>query len=241
MWGLILRRRYGSLQPVHMTRPPPPGRLPLDAVLSPETLLKAYTVGIFPMADSRDSPELFWVDPRRRGVLPMGAFHYARSLRKRLRTCGFRISANTAFDAVVAACADREETWINPEIMQLYAALHQAGFAHALEVWDGDDLAGGVYGVAIGGAFFGESMFSARKDGSKIALAYLTDRLLEDGFTLFDTQFITGHLRSLGAIEISRAAYHMDLAQALRVQASFNAERPFPTPQELLQRRAQTS
>lgn len=213
----------------------------MDAALTPETLLKAYTVGIFPMADSRDAPEVFWVDPRRRGILPMQEFHYARSLRKRLRTCGFRISANTAFDAVVTACADRPETWINPQIQQLYHALYVAGFAHSLEVWDGEELAGGVYGVAIGGAFFGESMFSARRDGSKIALAYLSDRLLSDGFTLFDTQFITGHLRSLGAVEISRADYHTRLAQALTLPAKFDAAGPFPTPQVLLQRRAQTS
>lgn len=213
----------------------------MDAVLTPETLLKAYTVGIFPMADSRDSPEIYWVDPRRRGVLPMERFRYARSLRKRIRGCGFRISANTAFDAVVDACADRDETWINPQIRALYGALHRAGHAHALEVWDGDDLAGGVYGVAIGGAFFGESMFSARRDGSKIALAYLTDRLLLNGFTLFDTQFITGHLRSLGAEEISRSLYHDRLAQALQAPARFDAASPFPPPQELLQRRTQTS
>lgn len=230
-------------QPDHGARDAPAAsrETHLDAALSPETLLKAYTVGIFPMADSRDSPELFWVDPKRRGILPMAQFHYARSLRKRIRTCGFRISANTAFDDVVMACADRSETWINPQIMQLYAALHRSGFAHALEVWDGDTLAGGVYGVAIGGAFFGESMFSARRDGSKIALAYLTDRLLQNGFTLFDTQFITSHLRSLGAVEISRAAYHKDLAVALRVRARFDPRQPFPNPQELLQRRAQRS
>jgi leucyl/phenylalanyl-tRNA--protein transferase len=213
----------------------------MDSVLTPETLLKAYTVGIFPMADSRDAPEIYWVDPRRRGILPMQHFRYSRSLRKRIRTCGFTITADTAFDAVVAACADREETWINPQIRSLYHSLHETGHAHALEVWDGSELAGGVYGVAIGGAFFGESMFSARRDGSKIALAYLTDRLLICGFTLFDTQFITGHLRSLGAEEISRSAYHDRLARAIRLPAQFDADSPFPSPQELLQRRSQTS
>lgn len=213
----------------------------MDASLTPETLLKAYTVGIFPMSDGRDAPEIYWVDPRRRGVLPMENFHYARSLRKRLRNSGFRIAVDTAFDQVVAACADREETWINPQIRALYNALHMSGFAHSLEVWDGDDLAGGVYGVAIGGAFFGESMFSARRDGSKIALAYLTDRLLTCGFTLFDAQFITPHLRSLGAEEISRTDYHIRLRAALREPARFDTDSPFPTPQEMLQRRTQTS
>jgi len=214
----------------------------LDARLTPETLLKAYTVGIFPMADSRDAPEIYWVDPRRRGVLPLADFHISRSLRKRLRTCGFTVTADTAFGEVVSACADRPETWINPEIRLLYEGLHEAGFAHSLEIWDGNELAGGVYGVAIGGAFFGESMFSHRRDGSKIALTYLTHRLQACGFSLFDTQFITPHLRTLGAVEIARTDYHKALRKALTRPAEFDASQPFPSPEEVVvQRNTQTS
>lgn len=208
--------------------------------LSPEMLLRGYTIGIFPMAEHRDDAEIFWVDPKRRGVMPLDGFHMSRSLRRRLRNCGFRITVDTAFDAVVDGCADRAETWINAEIHDLYVALHNAGHAHSLEVWEGDELIGGVYGVAIGAAFFGESMFSRRTDASKIALAYLVDRLAMAGFQLFDTQFLTEHLASLGAIEITRGDYHRRLEAAISKPADFAAP-AIPTAYEVIQRNTQTS
>ena len=169
--------------------------------LTPELLLNAYASGVFPMSESRDDPEVFWVDPRFRGIIPIDGFHISRSLAKRMQRGGFRLSFDTAFVQVVEGCADRDETWISDTIFALYTALYEAGFAHSVEVWEGDTLIGGSYGVALGGAYFGESMFSRRTDASKIALAWLIDRLRLDGFTLFDTQFLTPHLASLGGIE----------------------------------------
>ncbi|GHE03503.1 leucyl/phenylalanyl-tRNA--protein transferase [Defluviimonas sp. 20V17] len=209
--------------------------------LTPEMLLNAYAIGIFPMAQSRDSTELQWIDPRQRGIFPMQNFHISRSLRRKILRRPFQITADTDFAGVMAGCADRPETWINPEIETLTRALHRAGHAHSLEVWDGAELVGGVYGVTLGAAFFGESMFSRRPDGSKIALAYLMHRLRVGGFTLFDTQFLTDHLASLGAIEIPRAAYRTLLAEALRRRADFNALRGEPVPQDVVQRSSQTS
>lgn len=203
-------------------------------------LLHAYQAGIFPMAESRDDPELFWVDPRRRGVFPLDAFHISRSLAKRMRTAPWTIKANTDFDGVVAACAEREDTWISHDIARLYSSLHKMGHAHSIELWEAEELIGGVYGVVSGTAFFGESMFSRRRDASKIALAYLMTHLARCGFTLFDTQFLTDHLASLGAIEISRAEYHGLLHEALQKKASFS-KHPLPSLQEVLQRRTQTS
>ena len=189
--------------------------------ITPEILLRAYAIGLFPMASSRQSADIHWVDPKRRGVLPLDNFHISTSLARRIRqwNCTFRI--NSDFAAVVDACADRPETWINPEIRALYLALHQSGFAHCIEVWDGADLVGGVYGVALGAAFFGESMFSRRRDASKVALAHLVAHLRAKGFRLFDTQFLTAHLASLGAIEISRAEYHRQLRAAIALPAHF--------------------
>lgn len=204
-------------------------------------LLRAYTLGIFPMAEHRDDPEVFWVDPKRRGILPLDRFHISRSLARRLRRGDIEITVNTAFDAVVSACADRPETWINAEIFSLYNRLHDTGHAHSQEIWHDGKLIGGVYGVAIGAAFFGESMFSRAADGSKLALAYLIDRLREGGFRLFDTQFVTPHLKSMGGQEISRAAYHLALERALRTPADFLAQRVPPSPAQLLQRNTQTS
>jgi leucyl/phenylalanyl-tRNA--protein transferase len=209
--------------------------------LSPDQLLKAYAIGIFPMAEHRDDPEIFWVDPERRGILPLDGFHISRSLARALRQSAFRISTDQAFEAVVSGCADRAETWINATILDLYLQLHARGIGHSLEVWDGADLVGGVYGVAIGGAFFGESMFSRRSNASKIALAYLVDRLRIGGFTLFDTQYLTPHLRSLGGREISRAAYHERLYAAVRQVADFDRQRGIPSPQDVIQRSIQTS
>lgn len=174
------------------------------------------------MAGSRDDPEIHWVDPRRRGVLPLDGFHISRSLARRIRRAEWQITTDRAFRAVVEGCSDRPETWINPEILDLYLELAGMGFAHSLEVWEGEELVGGVYGVALGAAFFGESMFSRRRDASKLALAYLTHRLRAGGFRLFDTQFLTTHLASLGAVEISRAEYHRRLRRALESEASFD-------------------
>ncbi|WP_416368511.1 leucyl/phenylalanyl-tRNA--protein transferase [Tritonibacter mobilis] len=208
--------------------------------LSADLLLHAYANGVFPMAESRDDPEVFWVDPKRRGILPLDGFRISRSLAKRLRRDDYSISVNRDFARVVQGCADREETWINGEIFDRYQELHHDGFAHSLEVWMDDALVGGVYGVSLGSAFFGESMFSRRRDASKIALAYLVDRLNAGGYILCDTQFITPHLASLGGREISRAAYRRRLAEALDQPGDFISP-ALPSPQVLLQRRTQTS
>ena len=201
----------------------------MDEVLTPDILLRAYAMGIFPMSDGRDDPEIHWVDPRRRGVLPLDGFHLSRSLAKRIRSGRFRVTTDTAFQAVVEACAKREETWISHRIQRLYLQLHRLGFAHSVEVWCGEELVGGVYGVALGGAFFGESMFSTVTDASKVALAYAVHRLREGGFRLFDTQFVTSHLASLGGAEISRAEYHRLLAEALETPAEFYPESYSPS------------
>ncbi|WP_238367409.1 leucyl/phenylalanyl-tRNA--protein transferase [Mesobacterium pallidum] len=209
--------------------------------LTPDLLLRAYTAGLFPMAEHRDDPELFWVDPRRRGIFPLGGFHISRSLARRIRAGGFDVRVNTDFAGVVEGCADRPETWISDPIRHLYMELFLLGYAHSLEVHDDDGLIGGVYGVTIGAAFFGESMFSRKTDASKIALAYLVDRLNLGGFRLFDTQFLTPHLASLGAIEISRAAYHSLLKPAIAAQANFLSP-PLPASgHEVVQRNTQTS
>ena len=209
--------------------------------LTPDLLLGAYAAGIFPMADSRGDARLHWVDPQRRGIIPLGNFHISKSLRKRILAEPFTIRTNRDFAGVMAGCADRDETWINDTIFTLTLALHRAGRAQSLEVWDGAELVGGVYGVTLGAAFFGESMFSRRTDASKIALAYLVDRLRVGGFTLFDTQFLTDHLASLGAVEIGRADYHRRLAAALRREADFDRQGKAPSAQEVVQRNSQTS
>lgn len=209
--------------------------------LSPELLLNAYAAGVFPMSESRLDPEVFWVDPQRRGVFPIGGFRISRSLARRMRKGGFQITVDHAFDAVVAGCADRDETWINEMIADLYSQLHHHGHAHSLEVWQGIQLVGGVYGVVLGSAFFGESMFSRQTDASKVALAFLLDRLKVGGFRLFDTQFLTPHLHSLGAIEISRSDYRKRLVHALDHSADFHRQGPIPTAQEVIHRNGQTS
>ena len=208
--------------------------------LTPELLLHGYSVGIFPMAETRDDPDIFWVDPRMRGVLPLHGFHISRSLGKALRKSTFEVRVDSDFAAVVSACADRSETWINDEITSLYHSLHAAGQAHSLEIWDGETLVGGVYGVTVGRAFFGESMFSRRTNASKMALAALIDRLREAGFVLFDTQFVTEHLTSLGAVEITRRLYHARLAEAVKGNATFLAP-PLRSLQDVMQRMTQTS
>lgn len=208
--------------------------------LTPELLLHGYSVGIFPMSEGRDDPEIFWVDPRKRGVMPLDGFHISRSLRRAMRRSTWTITTDRDFQGVLDGCADRDDTWINGEIRALYTALHARKQAHSLEVWEGDTLVGGVYGVVLGAAFFGESMFSRRTNASKVALACLVDRLRTGGFVLFDTQFITSHLASLGGIEISRAKYHTLLAIAKTRTASFDTG-PAASPQDVIQRMTQMS
>lgn len=210
-------------------------------VITPELLLRAYAMGIFPMAAARDSAEIHWLDPERRGIIPLEGFHISRSLSRHIARAEVEVVVNRDFGAVVDACADRAETWINPQIRALYIALHRAGFAHSLEVRRGALLVGGVYGVALGGAFFGESMFSRERDASKLALAYLVDRLRAGGFSLFDTQYLTPHLASLGGIEIPRARYRQLLEKALTQEADFLPEGYVPDPHSVRQRRTQTS
>jgi leucyl/phenylalanyl-tRNA--protein transferase len=202
--------------------------------LTPELLLRAYAMGIFPMAEARDATEIHWIDPRKRGVFPLESFHISRSLARHMLRSTWRISVDEDFDGVLAGCADRPETWINAEITALYRALHHAGFVHSLEVWDGTALIGGVYGVVLGAAFFGESMFSRRTNASKTALAYLIDRLRAGGFMLFDTQFLTPHLATLGAVEIPRADYRRRLEAALNAEASFTPAGYQPLPSSVV-------
>lgn len=193
------------------------------------------------MAESRDDPEIFWVDPRRRGVIPLDGFHISRSLARRLRRDDYDVTLNCDFQGVLDGCADRSETWINYEIRDLYGILHDTGHVHSLEVWMQNALVGGVYGVAVGGAFCGESMFSYRTDASKIALAWLIDVLVRAGFVLFDTQFITPHLISLGGVEISRAHYRRQLADALRLSGDLAGTPLARSGHDVVQRNTQTS
>lgn len=208
--------------------------------LTARHLLGAYAQGIFPMALAQDDAELHWFDPPRRGVIPLGGFHASRSLRRRLSRGDWRATLNGDFAATVDACADRDETWINAPLRALYLDLHAAGHAHSLEVWQDGVLAGAVFGVSLGGAFFGESMMSRRTDGSKAALWWLTEHLARCGFALFDTQYLTPHLASLGGIEISRAAYRARLAQALARPVDARLH-PLPALYEMRQRITQTS
>ena len=209
--------------------------------LTPELLLRAYMAGIFPMAETRHSDEVFWVDPDQRGIIPLDGLYISRSLRRTIRRGQYEVTINSDFGGVIEGCAARAETWINGGLRRLYMQLFEAGFAHSLEVWKGQKLAGGIFGVAIGGAFFGESMFSAERDGSKIAMVYLVDRLNCGGFQLFDTQFITDHLASLGGLEIPRARYRDMLERALEAEASFSAPAMPSETQNVLQRSTQTS
>jgi leucyl/phenylalanyl-tRNA--protein transferase len=193
--------------------------------LTPGLLLRAYAAGVFPMAEHRDDTDLFWVDPEHRGIIPLDNFHVPRRLKKTLRHRPFDIKVDTAFAAVMAACADpapgRETTWINEAILQGYTMLHQLGHAHSVEAWRDGELIGGLYGVSLAGAFFGESMFSRATDASKACLVHLVERLNRGGFVLLDTQFLTDHLINFGAVEVSRAAYHRLLKEALTVEADF--------------------
>jgi len=193
--------------------------------LTPELLLRAYAAGLFPMAESAEDPELFWVDPDPRGVLPLDGFHLPRRLKRTLRSGAYEVRVDTAFEAVMRGCAEptaiRPKTWINDEILRLYGALFDRGLAHSIEAWTEGELMGGLYGVALGGAFFGESMFSRGRDASKVALVHLVARLIAGGFRLLDTQFVTEHLERFGATAISRAEYHRRLELALAVRSEF--------------------
>ncbi|MEO0668355.1 MAG: leucyl/phenylalanyl-tRNA--protein transferase [Pseudomonadota bacterium] len=210
-----------------------------DPALTPELLLQGYAAGIFPMAEGRDDAEVFWVDPQRRGILPLYGFHMSRSLARAMRRSTWRVQLDRDFEAVVDGCADRADTWINTEIRRLYIGLHRRGHAHSVEIWEDDMLVGGVYGVVLGAAFFGESMFSRRTNASKMALAAAVDHLARGGFTLFDTQFLTAHLASLGGVEISRADYRRKLEGALDREALFLPNSS--TLQEVVQRMTQMS
>jgi leucyl/phenylalanyl-tRNA--protein transferase len=188
-------------------------------------LLACYARGVFPMADAREDERVFLIDPERRGVLPLESFHVSRRLARTVRSEPYEIRADTAFRAVVKACAEagpgRPETWINHPIEDLYLRLHELGFAHTIECWQGGELVGGLYGVSLQGAFFGESMFSRRRDASKVALVHLVARLLVGGYRLLDAQFMTEHLTQFGGVEISRLDYHRRLALALSANADF--------------------
>ena len=183
--------------------------------LDPRLLLQGYATGIFPMADSRGADELFWVEPKNRAIIPIDGFHLSRSLRKTLRSGKFTVTHDRDFPGVIAACADREETWINAELERAMLALHGSRHAHSVEVWLDEKLVGGLYGVKLGRAFFGESMFSRTTDASKVALAWLVARLKVGNFTLLDCQFMTEHLASLGAITVPRETYVALLSAAL--------------------------
>lgn len=195
--------------------------------LTPELLLRAYACGLFPMAESRNSEDLFWVDPDRRGVIPLNAFHVPRRLRKTVRQERFIVTCDRAFAQVLEECAapavGRAGTWINDEIRLLYGQLYEVGAAHSVECWHGDKLVGGLYGVDLAGAFFGESMFHRMTDASKVAMVHLAARLKAGGYRLLDTQFVTGHLTQFGALEIARVEYHAMLKSALGAQADFHA------------------
>ena len=183
--------------------------------LDPRILLQGYATGIFPMADSRDAEDLFWVEPRNRAIIPLHKFHVSRSLRRTLLSGKFDVTRDRDFAGVIAACADREETWINADLERAMLALHGSGHAHSIEVWCEGALVGGLYGVKLGRAFFGESMFSRMTDASKVALAWLVARLKAGNFTLLDCQFMTDHLASLGAVSVPREAYVALLSAAL--------------------------
>jgi leucyl/phenylalanyl-tRNA--protein transferase len=193
--------------------------------LTPEILLRAYSVGLFPMAESRDDPNLFWVDPEMRGILPLEAFHISRRLARTVRQDQYAVVVDRDFEGVIRACAEpgkgRQSTWINDQIISLYTRLNAMGYAHSVESYKGQTLVGGLYGVSLGGAFFGESMFSIQTDASKVALVHLVARLKAGGYTLLDTQFVTDHLLQFGAMELPRDEYRTLLDAALSIKADF--------------------
>lgn len=213
--------------------------------ISPDTILNAYASGVFPMAEDRESEELFWVDPKKRGIIPLDQFHLSKRLAKSIRQERFRITSDQAFAQVMLACAapgnDRERSWINARIIAIYTELHELGHAHSIECWSDDALVGGLYGISIGSAFFGESMFHTETDASKVALAALVGRLKAGGYELLDIQFITEHLKQFGALEITRASYLTRLARAIKGQADFYSMAKDVGADEILQAITQTS
>ncbi|HVV61271.1 MAG TPA: leucyl/phenylalanyl-tRNA--protein transferase [Pseudolabrys sp.] len=195
--------------------------------ITPEVLLKAYACGIFPMAENADDPALYWIEPERRGIIPLDTFHVPARLARTVRTTRFTVLVDRDFDAVIDGCAEpthgRARTWINERIRTLYCRLHRRGHCHSVEVYDGENLVGGLYGVSLGAVFFGESMFHRARDASKIALVHLIARLKAGGYKLLDTQFVTDHLKTFGAVEVSRRQYHKLLEAALTSKGDFAA------------------
>ncbi|RYC30611.1 leucyl/phenylalanyl-tRNA--protein transferase [Lichenibacterium minor] len=202
--------------------------------ITPQILLRAYSLGLFPMAEGADDPSLFWLDPEFRGIFPLDGMVVSKSLAKTVRRDRFAVAVDRDFDAVIAACAeatdDRPDTWINGQIRTLYRRLFDMGHAHTVEAYEGDALVGGLYGVALGGAFFGESMFHRSTDASKVCLLHLAARLRDSGYHLLDTQFVTPHLATLGAVEVPRARYKKRLAEAVRRPGRSEAWAKTPLP-----------
>jgi leucyl/phenylalanyl-tRNA--protein transferase len=213
--------------------------------ITPELLLQAYRIGVFPMGERRDDPKLYWLDPRLRAVLPLDGFHLPRRLARTVRSGHFEVSADRAFIDVVRACAEprpgHPESWINEPIVKLYGELHRRGHAHSVEAWREGRLAGGLYGVSVGAAFFGESMFSRERDASKVALVHLVARLVKGGFRLLDCQFMTEHLRGFGAVEIFRDEFRERLADAVGRDAVFHGDLAGEDPCSLVQASTRTS
>jgi len=220
-----------------------------EIILTPDLVLQAYAIGVFPMADGREDDHIFWVDPDKRGILPLDNFHVSKRLRKTVRSDHFVVTVDTDFKGVMEACAEdtprRASTWINDEIIELYVALHERGYAHSVECYQSEDgeklLVGGLYGVSMGGVFFGESMFTRARDASKVALVHLVGRLNAGGYMLLDTQFVTDHLSSFGAIEIPRDVYQIRLQRALEKAANFYSAPADVDGSSILQSITQTS
>ena len=216
-----------------------------DPEITPDLLLRAYSIGLFPMSESAEDPDIYWVQPEIRGIIPLDQFHVSKSLAKRIRQEPFQIRINTAFEAVMRACAEprpgHPESWINDPILALYGALHERGHAHSVECRVDGKLVGGLYGVSVGAAFFGESMFSRERDASKVALVHLVARLIRGGFRLLDCQFMTEHLRSFGAIEMPREAFKAILGEAVEATADFQRGLGGEDPCALVQANTRTS
>jgi leucyl/phenylalanyl-tRNA---protein transferase len=214
--------------------PPMTSRDAATSEITPQVLLRAYACGIFPMAESVDDPSLFWVEPEMRGVIPLNGFRVASRLARTVRSDAFTVTVNRAFNAVIAGCAapqeGREDTWINKRIRDLYTGLHHLGHCHSVEVWSEEDLVGGLYGVSLGRAFFGESMFHRARDASKVALVHLVARLMAGGFELLDTQYVTEHLKSFGATEIPRRRYTALLDKAIAGEPADFSKLPIDRP-----------
>jgi leucyl/phenylalanyl-tRNA---protein transferase len=207
--------------------------------ITPQVLLKAYACGIFPMAESADDPALYWIEPQQRGILRLDRVHIPRRLARTVRRGTFDVRVDSDFDGVISGCAasrpGRRTTWINPKIRALYRDLFDSGYCHTVEAWQDDRLVGGLYGVALHGAFFGESMFSIERDASKVALVYLCARLIRGGFSLLDTQFVTDHLKQFGAIEVERPEFHLRLERALAHDADFSVMPRDAPPAQVLE------